>query len=88
MLLGKQSDVKKHLTSLHHTKIHLIPAVGLPDATETSLIGPEANTTKSTAFAKDYSADHTTSEPSKMPVADSTDFIGTQLRKAAENVQP
>ncbi len=87
MLLGKQSDVKKHLSALRHTKIPLIPAVDSPDSTDTSLAGPSAITAKSTAFARDYSAEHTALGQSGPPAADSTGFTGAQSPPAPKSAQ-
>ena len=88
MLLGKQSDVKKHLSSLHHKTLHLVPAVGPPDATDTSLTGPDAIDAKSDAFAKDYTAEHKNPGQAATPAADSTGLIDTQSSKASKSVQP
>ena len=88
MLLGKQSEVKKRLSTLRHTKNHLTLAANLSEATDASLTGPGAISVSASAFAKDYYAEHTIPDQSvTLATADSPGASGAMPPETFKSVQ-
>lgn len=87
MLLGKQSDVKRHLSALHHTEINPQTPISLPVATDASLTGTGAIAAQPTVFAADYAVEHTTLGQSGTPAANSTGSGDVQPPQPSKSAQ-
>lgn len=57
----KRSDVKNHLRSPLHSRIHLVPPESQPDATGFSAVEPDAVKADPSDFAGDFVAEHSSS---------------------------
>jgi hypothetical protein len=84
MLLGKQSDVKKHLSSLHHSKLHLIPAASPPATNAGSSTSLSSIAASSATFAADFSEGHAATGPTVTPAANAEGFADGQPFKSTQ----
>ncbi len=83
----QKSDVKNHLSPRFQTKIHLVPAVSLPDATGISSAESGADQPDSSGFARDFLADHSTSGATPTTGKPLPDPISSQLPAAAKSAR-
>jgi hypothetical protein len=79
-----QSDGKNHLPPGFHTKIHLCDPVSQPDATGYSVSEPDAIKADSSTFARDFVAEHSSSDAAADPV---TGSIRIHVAVASKNAQ-
>jgi hypothetical protein len=87
MLLGKQSDVKRHLSVLHRTKIHVQGSESVSDATDTSLTGPGAIAAQSTLITGNYSNQDANPGQSAAQTTDTTGFVVTRSHNTPKSGQ-
>jgi hypothetical protein len=76
MTFMKKSDVKKHLSSRVHNRIHISP----PDMPEAVIPEPTQAPADAvqTGFTKDFTADHQSTLAAVVPFPDATDRSQTQ----------
>lgn len=87
MSLIKKSDVKNHLSPRYRTKIHLCE-LGGPSGTTGSVVDqPEAIEARPSTFAKDFTADHSSSGIALVSTDPVTRSSGTLTVPASTHVQ-
>jgi hypothetical protein len=88
MTIIEKRDVKNHLSLRHSRDIHLCEPLSQPDATGYSLAEADAARANPSAFADDYSAEHTTAAMPETPaadLADSTETPAPEISKSARS---
>ena len=87
MSIIEKKDVKNHLSLRHSRDIYLCEPMSPPDATGYSLAEPDAISANPSAFAKDYSGDHTLSAIQVTPAANLIGSTEPQAHKTPKSTQ-
>lgn len=88
MSIIEKKDVKNHLSLRHSKDIYLCEPLSQPDATGYSVVEPDAVRANPSAFADDYSAEHTIAAIPATPSANLADPMDTQAPEISKSARP
>ena len=87
MTIIEKKDTKNHLSLRHNKDIFLCPPLSQPDATGYSLADADATRANQSAFAADYSGEHTIAEVPATRTVSSTGATDAQGPETSKNAQ-